>query len=133
MHFSKFGYDYLKTENSECFENLMLVYDGGDIYWITCTDKTLKKIDKYFTNSEVFIMGFSLYRREKYKMQFITNIKYKDILEDLKDNHMQDKLELVFSEREYNKYRSFTIMANTFDEAVLHLTGHLSTLQVNIL
>ncbi len=133
MHFSNFGYEYIHSEKVECFDNIMLIYDGGDIYWITCSNKVLERAHKYFTNSEIFLLGFSLKKKDKYNMYFITNISYKDVLEDIKDNGLKHKIDLKFSEREYNKYHSFKIFANTFDEAITQLTAHLSTLRVNLL
>ena len=131
MHFSKFGYEYTKEGNNECFDNLMLVYDGGDLYWITCSNRVLNKVDKYFESSEIFVMGFSLKKREGYNMHFISNIKYKDVLDDIKDNGLKKKIEINFTEREYNKYTNFKILAKSFDEIVTQLTGHLSTLHVD--
>jgi hypothetical protein len=133
MHFNKFGYEYISDENSECFDNIMLVYDNGEIYWITCSNESLKDADKYFENLEIFIMGFSLKRRSEYNMEFMTNIKFKDIYDDMKDNGLDNKIKLLFSEREYNKYLNFKIIAKNFDDVIMQLKMHLSTLNVELI
>lgn len=132
MYFNRLGYEQTLDQNIECFDNLMLVYDGADIFWITCSNRSLENVSKYF-GDEIFIMGFSLKRKNGYNMEFITNIKYKDVLDDLKDNGIYGKVELLFSEREYNKYLNFKIIAKNFDDAVSQLTIHLSTLQIEII
>ena len=130
VNFAKFGYDYIKEDNVECFDNLLLIYDGGDIYWITCSDRALNRFEKYFKNSEIIIMGFGLERKHHYHMKFMTKISYKDILSDLKDNGLNDKLEILFDEQTYNKFLSFKINASTFDELITLLTNHLKILKV---
>jgi hypothetical protein len=126
MSYRKIGYNYVKDKKEECFENIMLVYDFGDLYWITLSDRTMKKIDKYFCNSEFFIMGFSLIEKDNYNMKFITNIKYEDIINDLISNNLYDKLKLKFSEKDYNKNLIFNINANTFNDAINELYERLS-------
>lgn len=126
----KLGYDYINDD--ECFENIILIYDNDELYWISCSDNVLDNIDQYF-DDEIFIMSFSLQRRKDYNMIFATNIRYKEVLQDLKMNGIDKNVKLLFNEREYNKYLQFKIMSNTFDNALLKLKVHLSTLRVEVI
>lgn len=127
IEYRRFGYDFSSDDDKECFDNIFLLYDSGELYWITCTDDAL---DGYFED-EIFVMGFSLQKRRDYSMIFATNIKYEDMISDLRMNKINRKVKVLFSEEEYNKYRKFKITGNTFSDVVLQLEKVLSVFRMD--
>ena len=129
--FERLGFDYTQDIDRPCFENIVLVYDNDELYWITCSDEALNNMEEYF-DDEIFVMSFSLLQKNGYKMVFATNIKYRDVLDDLKMNGLNGKVKILFDEKEYNRLRKFNILGTSFEDAIFKLRGNLSTLKVTI-
>ena len=135
MIFKKLGYDYTKIDYEiyeECFENIILVYDfdENELYWITIPDDIFDNselMDTYFGNGEIFIMSFTLEKRKGYKFKFSTNIKYSDIIKDLEDNKISEKIKINFDKEFYLVNKKFYISADNFEKAVKRLMRKLNT------
>ena len=125
MSFNNFGYD---DKGNECFDNIILIYNDGELTWITCKDNEIENSVDYFDDDDYFIISYSLLKRDKYNMTFATNITYDNIIEDIKTNNI--KVRLGFDKIFYEKNRKITIEATSFDDAKKKLKYKLQSLIV---
>ena len=136
MSFQRLGYDFTNEENMECFNNLILLYDKNDLFWITCNDESIDNPTDYFNDNDYFIMSFSLLQKEKdenkYNLTYATNITYENILEDIKDNKLDKKVKIKFDKEFYDKNRKFEIVAKNFDDVKNKLKDKLKSFEIKM-
>jgi hypothetical protein len=109
MYFTKLGYEYFTKIPTECFSNLIMLCDKTDIFWITCSDNSFEKFDEL--TDDIMILGFYLEKKDisdsTIKLDFKTEIKFEDIVEDIKANHLN--ITLHFDKDRWNSLKNFTI------------------------
>lgn len=134
MYFDNLGYEYTdEGENRrECFDNIFLVYNNDDIFWMTCSDRTMRHADDNFNSGEIILFGFYLKKRRDYKMIFDTKITYNDILEDMRINRVDRNIKLRFGEHMYEQLKKFKIIAYDKDEAINKLKNHLNLFELKV-
>jgi len=136
MSFQRLGYDFTNEENMECFNNLILLYDKNDLFWITCNDESIDNPTDYFNDNDYFIMSFSLLQQgegdNKYNLVYATNITYENILEDIKDNKLDKKVKIKFDKEFYDKNRKFEIVAKNFDDVKNKLKDKLKSFEIKM-
>ncbi len=126
MSFYNFGYEYT-NEEKECLENIILLYNGAELYWVTCSENELDEFDE----DEIFIMSYSIKKRVDYNIYYKCFIEYKDIIEDLKKNNIEKEIK-IFTKDEYEKIKSFKIYAKDFKELVEKTKKQLMKVNVSL-
>lgn len=121
---SKFGQDYTKMKAGENFDNIVLLFDGEKIYWVTCSNEGFNNYDE----EDEFIMGFYLTNKDKYNAEFDTKISYDDILNDLKEKDLD--IAIHFDRNTYDINKKFKINANDQKEFIDKLMRKLLIFQV---